>query len=65
MSKKLQQKVSAFRDAEIIKEKGLYPYFRAIESGQDTEVVVRGKRVLMFGSNSYLGLKYYRLSLTI
>lgn len=56
MSKLFQQKISAFRDAEIIKEKGLYPYFRAIESGQDTEVYIKGKRVLMFGSNSYLGL---------
>lgn len=35
---------------------GIYPYFRAIESDQDTEVVMDGKKVLMFGSNSYLGL---------
>lgn len=35
---------------------GIYPYFRAIESEQDTEVVINGKKVLMFGSNSYLGL---------
>jgi len=35
---------------------GIYPYFRAIESGQDTEVTINGKKVLMFGSNSYLGL---------
>ncbi|MDR2038769.1 MAG: pyridoxal phosphate-dependent aminotransferase family protein [Bacteroidales bacterium] len=35
---------------------GLYPYFRVIESDQDTEVIVNGKKVLMFGSNSYLGL---------
>jgi 8-amino-7-oxononanoate synthase len=40
----------------MIKEKGLYPYFRSIESAQDTEVVIDGKKVLMFGSNSYLGL---------
>jgi 8-amino-7-oxononanoate synthase len=32
------------------------PYFRAIESEQDTEVMIKGKKVLMFGSNSYLGL---------
>ena len=32
------------------------PYFRAIESDQDTEVVINGKKVLMFGSNAYLGL---------
>jgi len=35
---------------------GLYPYFRVIESEQDCEVIVNGKKVLMFGSNSYLGL---------
>ena len=35
---------------------GIYPYFREIESDQDTEVVIEGKKVLMFGSNSYLGL---------
>jgi len=35
---------------------GIYPYFRAIESDQDTEVIMNGKKVLMFGSNSYLGL---------
>jgi 8-amino-7-oxononanoate synthase len=56
MRKKLQDRIAAFKDATAIKEKGLYPYFRAIESGQDTEVVINGKKVLMFGSNSYLGL---------
>jgi 8-amino-7-oxononanoate synthase len=35
---------------------GLYPFFRAIESDQDTVVSIDGKKVLMFGSNSYLGL---------
>lgn len=35
---------------------GIYPYFRAIESDQDTEVIISGKKVLMFGSNAYLGL---------
>ena len=35
---------------------GIYPYFREIESDQDTEVQINGKKVLMFGSNSYLGL---------
>ncbi len=39
-----------------IKAKGVYPYFRCIESEQDTEVIMNGRRVLMFGSNSYLGL---------
>ncbi len=35
---------------------GIYPYFREIESDQDTVVKISGKDVLMFGSNSYLGL---------
>ncbi|MCZ4222941.1 serine palmitoyltransferase [Pedobacter rhodius] len=56
MRKKLQDRIAAFKDATIIKEKGLYPYFRSIESAQDTEVIIDGKKVLMFGSNSYLGL---------
>lgn len=35
---------------------GIYPYFREIESDQDTEVIMDGRKILMFGSNSYLGL---------
>jgi 8-amino-7-oxononanoate synthase len=35
---------------------GIYPYFREIQSDQATEVMINGKKVLMFGSNSYLGL---------
>nr|WP_228378398.1 pyridoxal phosphate-dependent aminotransferase family protein [Chryseobacterium sp. CCH4-E10] len=39
-----------------LKDKGIYPYFRSISSAQDTEVVIDGSKMLMFGSNSYLGL---------
>jgi 8-amino-7-oxononanoate synthase len=56
MVKRLHEKIAQFQDANLIREAGLYPYFRPIESGQDTEVFIDGKRVLMFGSNSYLGL---------
>src|SRR6201995_3552840 len=56
MVKKLHDKIAQFKDAAMIREKGLYPFFRPIESGQDTEVIIDGQRVLMFGSNSYLGL---------
>jgi 8-amino-7-oxononanoate synthase len=54
--KKLQERVAAFTEANEAKRNGLYPYFRPIESGQDTRVLIQGKEVLMFGSNSYLGL---------
>lgn len=56
MVKRLHEKIAQFQDANLIREMGLYPYFRPIESGQDTEVIIDNKRVLMFGSNSYLGL---------
>ena len=56
MVKKLHDKIAQFQDANMIRAQGLYPFFRPIESGQDTEVMINGKRVLMFGSNSYLGL---------
>jgi 8-amino-7-oxononanoate synthase len=56
MRKKLHDRIASFKEANAIKEKGLYPYFRSIESAQDTEVIIDGKKVLMFGSNSYLGL---------
>lgn len=52
----LQEKLSQYQEPQKVKAKGVYPYFRVIESEQDTEVVINGKKVLMFGSNSYLGL---------
>lgn len=56
MLKKLDNKVAAYKYAALVMESGLYPYFRSIESAQDTEVYIGGKKLLMFGSNSYLGL---------
>ncbi|MBQ7327923.1 MAG: aminotransferase class I/II-fold pyridoxal phosphate-dependent enzyme [Clostridia bacterium] len=38
------------------KEQGVYPYFHALTSGQDTEVVMEGRNTIMIGSNNYLGL---------
>lgn len=56
MQKKLHQRIAQFKDADLIRSQGVYPYFRIVESAQDTEVILNGKKVLMFGSNSYLGL---------
>ncbi len=52
----LQEKLAKYDEPQRAKAAGIYPYFRAIESDQDTEVLINGKKVLMFGSNSYLGL---------
>ena len=54
--KLLQAKLSQYQEPQKAKALGIYPYFREIESEQDTEVYIKGKKVLMFGSNSYMGL---------
>ena len=41
---------------DIAKEKNVYPYFHALTSGQDTEVMMEGRKTVMIGSNNYLGL---------
>jgi 8-amino-7-oxononanoate synthase len=45
-----------FTDAKQAREAGLYPYFHALETAQDAEVVMDGKRIIMIGSNNYMGL---------
>ncbi|PKN75400.1 MAG: 8-amino-7-oxononanoate synthase [Candidatus Cloacimonetes bacterium HGW-Cloacimonetes-2] len=49
-------KCSQFQDAKRAIAMGYYPYFREISSEQDTEVICNGQKMLMMGSNSYLGL---------
>lgn len=41
-------------------DKGIYPYFHELESKQDIEVMMEGKRRIMLGSNNYLGLTVNR-----
>ena len=54
--KLLQKKLSAYDAPQKAKAVGVYPYFREISSEQNTEVLMNGRKVLMFGSNSYMGL---------
>lgn len=54
--KLLQEKLAKYDVPQRAMAMGIYPYFREIQSDQDTEVVISGKKVLMFGSNAYLGL---------
>jgi 8-amino-7-oxononanoate synthase len=56
MMRILQAKLAQYDAPQKAMEAGIYPYFRAIQSDQDTVVTMNGKKVLMFGSNSYLGL---------
>ncbi|MFQ5840540.1 MAG: aminotransferase class I/II-fold pyridoxal phosphate-dependent enzyme [Candidatus Methylomirabilales bacterium] len=49
-------KCSAYTDAKAVMAAGLYPYFQEIRSAQEPEVTVNGRRMIMVGSNNYLGL---------
>lgn len=52
----LKEKYSLYDATKKLIEAGIYPYFREISSDQDTVVEINGQKILMFGSNSYLGL---------
>jgi 8-amino-7-oxononanoate synthase len=52
----LFDKCYRFTKAKELMTAGMYPYFRIIESAQDPEVVINGRKMVMVGSNNYLGL---------
>ena len=52
----LFEKCYAFEDADRIRKAGLYSFFRVMESAQDPEVSIGGRKLIMLGSNNYLGL---------
>ena len=52
----LKKSCARYRAPQEAQAKGIYPYYKPIESEQSTVVKIHGKDVLMFGSNSYLGL---------
>ena len=45
-----------FTRADETREKGYYPYFHAIEESEGPVVMIEGRKVIMAGSNNYLGL---------
>ncbi len=53
---KIREIARTFTEARQVMELGYYPYFRPVESDQDTMVELNGQKVLMLGSNNYLGL---------
>lgn len=56
MNKSFTERFAQYTLPQEVKAMGIYPYYRPIESGQDPVVRMNGRDVLMFGSNSYLGL---------
>lgn len=52
----LFKKCSSLAHLKEVKEKGIYPYFHELQSKQDTEVFMENRKIVMLGSNNYLGL---------
>ncbi len=52
----LFKKCTDYTAPQEVKAQGIYPYFHPLESMQDTEVIIEGKKTIMIGSNNYLGL---------
>ena len=53
----LFDKCHQYTDAKVMIDRGLYPYFHELQSGQDTEVTMSNhENILMIGSNNYMGL---------
>jgi 8-amino-7-oxononanoate synthase len=50
------EKAYAFKTADNARKMGMYPFFRPLDLNDGPEAVINGKRVVMFGSNNYLGL---------
>ena len=50
------EKCRKFPTIKVLREMDLFPYFRELQSRQDAEVIMEGKRRIMLGSNNYLGL---------
>ena len=52
----LFEKCKEFTRAREAMDAGYYPYFIPLDQTEGTEVVINGKRLIMIGSNNYLGL---------
>jgi len=52
----LFEKCEKFTAAKEVIDAGVYPYFHALSTYQDTVVTIEGRRTIMLGSNNYMGL---------
>ena len=52
----LFEKCRKYTTAKDVMAAGLYPYFHVVESEQSPEVITEGRKMIMLGSNNYLGL---------
>jgi len=54
----LFRKCEQFQESKGLKAMGLYPFFKVVESSEGTSVIADGQKVVMIGSNNYLGLTH-------
>src|SRR5690606_9036602 len=54
--KDILEKCQKFMAADNARKRGIYPFFRPLDLNDGPEAVINGRRVVMFGSNNYLGL---------
>ena len=59
MKRDLFAKCRPPQDYTLLQDAGIYPYFQAIEAAEGPEIILRGKRKMMAGSNNYLGLTHH------
>ena len=52
----LFKKAFEYQDVKLAKAGGFYPFFIPLDRNEGTEVVYQGRRIIMCGSNNYLGL---------
>lgn len=55
----LFQKCDGFTRARDLQQMGIYPYFIPLRGSEGTEVEIDGRRLIMIGSNNYLGLTHH------
>ncbi|MGC9363642.1 MAG: aminotransferase class I/II-fold pyridoxal phosphate-dependent enzyme, partial [Fidelibacterota bacterium] len=53
------EKCYNYKDAEIARREGYYPYFIPFSGGDDTVMIYNGAEKIMIGSNNYLGLTHH------
>jgi hypothetical protein len=56
VEKDIFDKCRAFTRADEVRAMGLYPYFKPIEENDGPVVIIEGRKIIMAGSNNYLGL---------
>src|SRR5574340_1327734 len=53
------EKAYEYREPELVRASGLYPYFHTLAGSEGAVVTLAGRPIIMLGSNNYLGLTHH------